>query len=269
MAPPLLLLKDIHLTFGSSPLLDGAELSISPGARLCLVGRNGSGKSTLLKIAAGLIEPGRGSRFVQPSTTIRYLPQEPDFSGFATTGAFVAAGLAAGDDPNRARLLLESLGLTGEEEPHRLSGGESRRAATRPRARPRARYPHARRADQSSRREGNRGARGFAQGHALGIRADQPRPPLPGKSSRATVWLDRGATRRLDKGFGSFEDWRDRFLEEEETARHKLDRRIVQEEHWLRYGVSARRKRNVRRLDGLISLREQRRHESWRARKAT
>ena len=85
MAPPLLLLKDIHLTFGSSPLLDGAELSISPGARLCLVGRNGSGKSTLLKIAAGLIEPGRGSRFVQPSATIRYLPQEPDFSGFATT----------------------------------------------------------------------------------------------------------------------------------------------------------------------------------------
>ena len=54
MAPPLLLLKDIHLSFGSTPLLDGAELSISPGERLCLVGRNGSGKSTLLKIAAGI-----------------------------------------------------------------------------------------------------------------------------------------------------------------------------------------------------------------------
>ena len=74
--------------------------------------------------------------------------------------------------------------------------------------------------------------------------------------SRATVWLDRGATRRLDKGFAAFEDWRDGILEEEETARHKLDRRIVQEEHWLRYGVSARRKRNVRRLDELHRLRE-------------
>src|SRR5262245_42837159 len=111
MAPPLLLLKDISLTFGSTPLLSGAELSIGPAERLCLVGRNGSGKSTLLKIATGLIESDDGSRFVQPSVTIRYLPQAPDLSGFATTGAFVEAGLAPGDDPHRGRYLLESLGL--------------------------------------------------------------------------------------------------------------------------------------------------------------
>ena len=261
MAPPLLLLKDIHLTFGSSPLLDGAELSISPGARLCLVGRNGSGKSTLLKIAAGLIEPGRGSRFVQPSATIRYLPQEPDFSGFATTGAFVAAGLAAGDDPNRARLLLESLGLTGEEEPHRLSGGESRRAGL---ARVLAPEPDILMLDEPTNHldvTAIEGLEDLLKGtRSAFVLISHDRRFLE-NLSRATVWLDRGATRRLDKGFGSFEDWRDRILEEEETARHKLDRRIVQEEHWLRYGVSARRKRNVRRLDGLISLREQRRHE--------
>ncbi len=79
--------------------------------------------------------------------------------------------------------------------------------------------------------------------------------------SQATVWLYHGTTRRLDKGFAHFEEWRDAILDDEETARHKLDRRIVQEEHWLRYGVSARRKRNVRRLDGLIALRDQRRRE--------
>ena len=79
MPPPLLQLSDIALTFGGTPLLDGAELSVSAGERVCLVGRNGSGKSTLLKIAAGLIEPDRGTRFVQPGATIRYLPQEPDF----------------------------------------------------------------------------------------------------------------------------------------------------------------------------------------------
>ena len=56
MAPPLLFLRDIHLTFGGTPLLEGADLSLSEGGRLCLVGRNGSGKSTLLKIAAGLVE---------------------------------------------------------------------------------------------------------------------------------------------------------------------------------------------------------------------
>src|SRR4051812_5758136 len=97
--PPLLSLQDIHLTFGSAPLLDGAELALAPGERLCLVGRNGSGKSTLLKIAAGLVEPERGTRFLQPGATVRYLPQEPDFSGFATVRDFVAAGLEPGDDP--------------------------------------------------------------------------------------------------------------------------------------------------------------------------
>jgi ATP-binding cassette subfamily F protein uup len=81
MAPPLVQLGDIALTFGGTPLLDGVELSVSQGERVCLVGRNGSGKSTLVKIVAGLIEPDRGMRFVQPGTTIRYLSQEPDLAG--------------------------------------------------------------------------------------------------------------------------------------------------------------------------------------------
>ncbi len=92
---PLLLLKDITVAFGGSRLLDGAELSVAAGERLCLVGRNGSGKSTLLKIAAGLVEADAGTRFAQPGATIRYLPQEPDLSGFATTRDYVEAGLAS------------------------------------------------------------------------------------------------------------------------------------------------------------------------------
>ena len=129
MAAPLVQLKDIALTFGGTPLLAGVELSVAAGERVCLVGRNGSGKSTLLKIAAGLIEPDRGTRFVQPGATVRYLPQEPDFAGFATTLAYVEAGLGPGDDHHPARYLLEQLGLTGDEDPAHLSGGEARRAA--------------------------------------------------------------------------------------------------------------------------------------------
>src|SRR5258706_553462 len=77
MAAPILLLQDIHLNFGRTTVLDGAELSVSEGERLCLVGRNGSGKSTLLKIAAGLMEADGGTRFAQPGATIRYLRQQP------------------------------------------------------------------------------------------------------------------------------------------------------------------------------------------------
>ena len=77
--------------------------------------------------------------------------------------------------------------------------------------------------------------------------------------SRATVWLDRGETRRLERGFAHFEEWRDTVLAEEERDQHKLDRKIVAEEHWLRYGVTARRKRNMRRVGELQALREKRR----------
>ncbi len=96
MAPPLLTLQDIHLTFGGTPLLEGAELSIAERECVCLVGRNGSGKSTLLKIAAGMVEADRGKRFAQPGATIRYLPQEPDLTGHASVLAFVEAGTCAG-----------------------------------------------------------------------------------------------------------------------------------------------------------------------------
>ena len=257
--PPLLLLQNIGLTFGSTPLLDGASLSIGPSERLCLVGRNGSGKSTLLKIADGQIDPDTGTRFVQPGVTIRYLPQSPDLTGFVTTAAFVAAGLAPGDDRHRARYVLESLGLTGEENPETLSGGETRRAAL---ARVLAPEPDILLLDEPTNHldvvaiEGLEAALKSLRSAVVMISHDRR---FLENLSQATVWLDRGVTRRLDQGFGAFEAWRDAILEAEELERHKLGRRIVQEEHWLRYGVSARRKRNQRRLESLLTMRGERR----------
>jgi len=75
------------------------------------------------------------------------------------------------------------------------------------------------------------------------------------KVSTATVWLDRGVSRRLDRGFQYFEAWRDEVLEAEELEQHKLGKAIEREEHWLRYGVTARRKRNMRRLGELQTMR--------------
>src|SRR5262249_21083157 len=112
-----------------TPLLSGVELTVSPSERVCLIGRNGSGKSTLLKIAAGLVEPDRGTRFVQPGATVRSLPQEPDFEGPTTTQAYVEAGLGARDDRPRRRYRWDTRGCKGEGAPATLSGGEARRAA--------------------------------------------------------------------------------------------------------------------------------------------
>ncbi|HRO50439.1 MAG TPA: ATP-binding cassette domain-containing protein, partial [Hyphomicrobium sp.] len=129
MAAPLIQLNDIALTFGGAALLDGVDLAVGAGERICLVGRNGSGKSTLLKIAAGLVEPDRGRRFVQPGALVRYLAQEPDLSGHATTLAYVESGLADSGEVHLARMLLDEVGLDGASDPTQLSGGEARRAA--------------------------------------------------------------------------------------------------------------------------------------------
>jgi ATP-binding cassette subfamily F protein uup len=256
--PPLLHLRDIRLRLGSTQLLDGAEIAVSPGDRLALVGRNGSGKSTLLKIAAGIIDADAGQRFVQPGATIRYLPQEPDLAGHATTGAYVMSGLGPGDDPHRARVLLRGLGLTGEEAPGRLSGGEARRAAL---ARALAPEPDILLLDEPTNHL-DLPAIEWLEQELAGLRSalvliSHDRRFLE-RLSRAMVWLDRGTTRRLDQGFAQFEAWRDQVLEDEEQQAHKLARKIVREEHWLRYGVTARRKRNVKRLAGLHELRKRR-----------
>src|SRR6202012_3384555 len=258
MAPPLIQLKDIKLTFGGTPLLSGVELSVSSAERVCLIGRNGSGKSTLLKIAAGLVEPDKGSRFVQPGATVRYLPQEPDFSGFATTLAYVEDGLAPGDDHYQARYVLEQLGLHGDEDPAHVPGGEARRAAL---ARVLAPEPDILLLDEPTNHLD------LTTIEWLESELDSRRSALVLIShdrrfltnlSRATAWLDRGQIKEIDRGFAAFEAWRDDVLADEEREQHKLDRKIVNEEHWLRYGVSGRRKRNVKRLGNLFALRDQR-----------
>jgi ATP-binding cassette subfamily F protein uup len=258
-APPLLQLRDIALTFGGTPLLTSAEFTLSERERICLVGRNGSGKSTLLKIVAGLVDIDRGEVFRQPGATIRYLPQEPDFTGFATTRDYVQAGLGPHDDPHVARYTLEQLGLSGEENCAHLSGGEARRASL---ARVLAPDPDILLLDEPTNHLDITTIewleRELESRRSAIVMISHDRRFLA-NMSQATIWLDRGQTRRLEKGFAAFEDWRDTILEAEEREQHKLERKIAAEEHWIRYGVTARRKRNMRRVAELNALRERRR----------
>ncbi len=259
MAKLLLNLQNIRLTFGGKPVLDGTELMLADDERMCLVGRNGSGKSTLLKIAAGLIQPDDGEVWLQPGTTVRYLPQEPDFSGFSTVLDYVEAGLGPTDNPYRCRHYLNELGLSGEENPANLSGGEMRRVAL---ARTLAPAPDILLLDEPTNHL-DLPAIEWLENELKALRSafiliSHDRRFLENLSNR-TVWLDRGSAKRMDRGFSQFEEWRDQVLEEEQIERHKLAQRIATEEHWMRYGVTARRKRNVRRVGLLSTLRLERR----------
>ena len=258
MSRILLHLRNIGLTFGGRPILESAELAVAEGERVALVGRNGSGKSTLLKIAAGMIEPDHGERWLQPGTTIRYLPQEPDLTAHATVRDYVESGLGPADDPHRCTYLLRELGLTGDEEPKRLSGGEIRRAAI---AHTLAPEPDILLLDEPTNHL-DLPAIEWLEAELKSLRSafvliSHDRRFLDSLTNR-TVWLDRGASRRLERGFAHFETWRDEVLAKEEAEQVLLAKRIEQEEHWMRYGVTARRKRNMRRVDLLASLRKER-----------
>ncbi|GAJ27990.1 ABC-F family ATP-binding cassette domain-containing protein [Acidomonas methanolica] len=257
MAPPLLLLQDIVYSLGGRPLLDGAAIGVQPGERVCLVGRNGSGKSTLLRLAAGEVQADSGTRFLQPGARAFYLAQEPDLSGFSTTYDYVSAGLEEAEQ-FQARAMLAELGLSGGETAGSLSGGEARRAAL---ARALASRPDLLLLDEPTNHL-DMPAIAWLEKELIASRAamiviSHDRRLLE-TLSRAVVWLDQGVTRRLEQGFARFESWREEVLEQEETEAHKLTRRIAREEDWMRYGVTARRKRNVRRVAELAALRVRR-----------
>ncbi len=259
MSRALLTLDDVHLTFGSSPLLDGAELTVAERDRICLVGRNGSGKSTLMRIAAGAVQPDSATRFVHPQARVAYLSQEPDFGAFETVEQYVLAGLGPLDQASHAMRVIADVGLTGHEDPAHLSGGEARRAAL---ARILAAKPDVMLLDEPTNHLDLPAIewleKTLASTRAAIVLISHDRRFLETLSNK-TVWLDRGVTRTLDRGFAHFEDWRDAVLEEEEADRHKLDRKIAREQQWMHGGVTGRRKRNVRRVRELADMRLQKR----------
>ena len=132
MPPPLLALRDATVQIGGQTLFAALSLAVAKGDRICLVGRNGCGKSTLLKALAGLIELDAGERFVQPRTSVAYLPQEPMLDPAASALA-AASPVCRADEADERRHRAEALLARFELDPQRavatLSGGEARRAA--------------------------------------------------------------------------------------------------------------------------------------------
>ena len=254
---PLLQLNDISLTFGGDPVFSDLSLIVQPGDRVALVGRNGSGKSTLMKVMAGLVEPDTGARIVPSGTSVGYMEQEPDLTGYETLGDYAAEGLGPAE-----MYLVEAAGQGLGFDPERpvatASGGERRRAAL---AKLMAQDPDVMLLDEPT---------NHLDINAIGWLEDELKRTRKAfvlishdrrfleELTRATLWIDRGAVRRQEQGFAAFEDWRDTVWAEEDEARHKLDRKIKAEARWAVEGISARRKRNMGRVRALQDLRAER-----------
>ncbi|SLN29058.1 ABC transporter ATP-binding protein uup [Roseivivax jejudonensis] len=255
--PPLLQLSDVSLTFGGEPVFDALSLVVQPGDRVALVGRNGSGKSTLMRVMAGLVEPDRGGRVVPPGATIGYMEQDPDLSGHDTLGDFATATLGPGET-YRVEAASEGLAFDLETPVAAASGGERRRAAL---ARLMAEDPDLMLLDEPTNHLDITAIgwleRELAATRKAFVLISHDRRFLS-DLTRATLWIDRGAVRRNEEGFASFEAWRDKVWQEEDQQRHKMDRKIRAEARWAVEGISARRKRNQGRVRALEALRAER-----------
>ncbi|WP_300030905.1 ATP-binding cassette domain-containing protein [uncultured Roseobacter sp.] len=254
---PLLQLNDISLTFGGDPVFDGLSLVAQPGDRVALVGRNGSGKSTLMKVMAGLVEPDRGEVVSGPGVSVGYMEQDPDLAGFETLGDFAAHGLEP-SEMYRVERAGEGLKFDPARPVATASGGERRRAAL---ARLMAGEPDLMLLDEPTNHLDIEAIAWLEeelsqsrQGYVI-ISHDRA---FLRALTRATLWIDRGAVRRQEKGFAGFEAWRDTIWDEEDTQRHKLNRKIKAEARWAVEGISARRKRNMGRVRALQDLRAER-----------
>ncbi|MBC7104275.1 MAG: ABC-F family ATP-binding cassette domain-containing protein, partial [Parvibaculum sp.] len=255
MAAPVLALRDIRVVFADQVLIAAASFALAPGDRLCLVGRNGSGKSTLLRIAAGLTDPDGGEIFRQPGTCIAYLEQVPNFGGAKRVIDYATAG---GAEEHKAAAALDELGLSPLADPATLSGGEGRKAAL---ARVLAEEPDVLLLDEPTNHLDLPSIEWLeerlSQFRGAFVLISHDRAFLR-RLAAGCLWLDRGAIRRLDKGFSAFEEWSEKILAEEEVTQRKLDKLIEQETQWSREGISARRTRNQGRLRRLHSMRAER-----------
>ena len=254
---PLIQLNNISLTFGENSVFSNVNLVVDRADRIALVGRNGCGKSTLMKVLAGLVETDSGSRIMSPGTNLSYMEQDPDMRNFSTLGDYASSSLTS-HETYKLEAFSSGLKLNLDSPVVSASGGEKRRASL---AKLLAEEPEIMLLDEPTNHldieaifwleaELKRVKSAF-------ILISHDRTFLSALS-KSTVWIDRGETRRQNKSFGAFEDWRDRLWEEEDIARHKLNQKIKTEARWAVEGISGRRKRNMGRVRALKSLRSDR-----------
>ena len=250
--PPILSWEGLGLQQGGRWLFESLDLHVGPRDRLALIGRNGVGKTTLLRLISNRIEADRGSRKIKPGTRIVLLEQDPDFAGYATLMDFALKG---DDAPQQHEVqgIAGQLGIDMARPAETASGAALARAL--------AQAPNLLLLDEPTNHldlsaiEWLEAWLARYKGAFIVISHDRT---FLKRLTRATLWLDRGALRRKEVGFGGYEAWEEAVYAEEARAAEKLDARLKIEAHWLERGVTARRKRNQGRLEQLHKMRAQR-----------
>ncbi|HEX8621130.1 MAG TPA: ATP-binding cassette domain-containing protein [Allosphingosinicella sp.] len=254
MAAPVLAYENLGLIQGSGWLFRNLDLFVGARDRLALIGRNGAGKTTLLKCLAGLVETDEGRRTIKPGIKVVLLEQDPPVADFATLREFALHGPEA-PAPHEVDAIADQLGIDLDRPAATASGGERRRAAI---AQALAQDPDVLLLDEPTNHL-DLGAIEWLEdwlsrytGAFIAISHDRT---FLKRLTRSSLWLDRGALRRAEIGFGGFDAWTEAVYAEEARNAERLDAKLKLELHWLQRGVTARRRRNQGRLAKLREMR--------------
>ncbi len=298
----LLFLRDITLSFGAAPLLNQASLQIEPNERVCIVGRNGEGKSTLLKVIEGAIQADGGSRILQDGVKIAKLQQEVPHDTKGSVFHVISSGLGnAGplierfhqislqmetdyseelmkeftdvqqqiDNQNgwelkqRVETIISKLGLPGEAEFSNLSGGMKRRVLL---AKALVQEPDILLLDEPTNHLDIPSIQ-WLEGFLKTIRCSlvfitHDRAFLQALATRI-VELDRGKLSNWECDYHTYLQRKAEQLEAEAKQNAEFDKKLAQEEAWIRQGIKARRTRNEGRVRALEKLRSE--HQARRS----
>jgi len=263
----LLNFDKVSISFGAETLLDQAELSIQSGERLCLLGRNGCGKSTLLKLIDGLIQPDDGAIRKQKHLCISMLGQDlPEATG-QTVKAFITEGLVSKEGgeledkwqfEHRINNAISRVQLNPDDTMDSLSGGRRRRAAL---AKALVVEPELLLLDEPTNHLDLESIKWLEKNLPLFARTilfiTHDRKFVDVLATRI-IELDRGQLKSYPGTFAEYYKRKQEQLEVEERENRLFDKKLAQEEVWIRQGIKARRTRNEGRVRDLKALRQQR-----------
>ena len=259
----LLSLSEVSFTWSGPPLLDGISLEINAGERIGLLGRNGAGKSTLMKIIAGELDPDHGDIKRDKDLRVARLVQEVPAGGAHQIHEFVAEAAAPfyehdWEVDHAVDQILARMGLVGDEIFESLSSGMKRRVLL---ARAIVQSPDILLLDEPTNHLDIPAIKWLEQflqsyeGTLLFVTHDR-------------VFLQALATRIIEIDRGHMYDWtcdydtflkrKEAFLEAEEKQNALFDKKLAEEEVWIRQGIKARRTRNEGRVRALKKMREER-----------
>jgi ATP-binding cassette subfamily F protein uup len=269
---PLLSLRGVCHSFGGPRLLDQVDLQVEPGERLCLLGRNGEGKSTLLRLIAGDIEPDDGTIIRQQGLRVARLAQDVPAGHGGAVGDEVALGLVDeahhdGAADHRVQAVVSRVGLDPDARFDELSSGMKRRVLL---AQAIVGQPDILLLDEPTNHLDIE-AIGWLESFLL----RQAGTIVFVTHDR--VFLEKLATRIVELDRGRLYDWacdyptflkrREELLAAEAQQRALFDKKLAQEEAWIRKGIEARRTRNEGRVRALEAMRKA--HQQRRQRQGT